>query len=281
MHRSDWMVWPKEAQRREERRAEVRLAEGLQRLDEAKHYQLNTLNREQRSLHRHLIAIKTGNWRRGLHAVGPRPPNHDLSLNPLAASYKNSLLPIIPSSGKEPDRPRPGKLQSSCSLQTRVQEFISSRENRGDNSTALLCLPELKLQPPNTLPPEREEKRERDTLRDRGRKGQMSLWETDRDRPKDSQKGKELMEMREKDRERVEGVTGTSLPSSPSPLPDSLAPDGQLRTVYVLPNFAQALAEARKARYIRHHGRPSCERELSIREIFSKNSKDTHNKHCL
>ncbi|KAL7888076.1 hypothetical protein AOLI_G00030500 [Acnodon oligacanthus] len=269
MHRADWMVWPKEAQRREERRAEARLADGLQRLDEAKHYQLNTLSREQRTLSRHLIAIKTGNRRRGLHAVGSRPINHDFS-HPVM-SFKKTLLPIIPPAGRESEKPRPVKPQSSSSLQARVQEFISSGETKADNSTAPLCLPELKLQPTNTLPPEREENRERETYRDRGREGQRSVWEPERDRPRDSHKGKELMVTQEKDKEKAEETDeATSLSSPPSPLLDSLAPDGRLRTVHVLPNFAQALAEARKARYIRHRGRPPCERELSIREIFSK-----------
>ncbi|XP_072552117.1 uncharacterized protein [Salminus brasiliensis] len=281
MHRTDWMEWPKEAQRREEKRAKARLAEGLQRLDEAKHYQLNSLSREQRTLHRHLIAIKTGNRWRGLHAVGSRPINHDFS-HP-AVSYKKTLLPIIPPTGRDQDRPRPTKPQSSYSLQARVQEFISSGENRVDNTTAPLCLPELKLLPTNTLPPaapEREDYRERETHRDRGREGQRSLWETAKDRPKDSQKGKELVAVREKDRDKPEETDDITSPSSPlSPLPESLAPDGRLRTVHVLPNFAQALAEARKARYIRHRGRAPHERELSIREIFARNSTDTHTKH--
>ncbi|KAI4892543.1 hypothetical protein NFI96_024712 [Prochilodus magdalenae] len=166
---------------------------------------------------------------------------------------------------------RPVKPQSSCSLQTRVQEFISSGENRSDNSTAPLCLPELKLHPANTLPPEREENRERGTYRDRRREGQRSVWETEIERPRDSQKGKEVTVATEKEKEKAEEADGaTPLSSPPSPLLESLAPDGRLRTIHVLPNFAQALAEARKARYIRHRGRPSCERELSIREIFSK-----------
>lgn len=62
MRRRDWLPWPGEAQRREEKRAEARLAEDLQRLDQAKHYHLNTLNREQRRLHRDLISVKTGVW---------------------------------------------------------------------------------------------------------------------------------------------------------------------------------------------------------------------------
>lgn len=61
-----------------------------------------------------------------------------------------------------------------------------------------------------------------------------------------------------------------------SPLFDTHAPDGQARMVHTLPNFVQALAEARKARYIRHRGLPLYERELSVREIFSSNSKDTN-----
>lgn len=60
MRRGDWLPWPGEAQKRDERRAEARLAEGLQRLDQAKHYHINTLTREQRKIHRDLISIKTG-----------------------------------------------------------------------------------------------------------------------------------------------------------------------------------------------------------------------------
>lgn len=63
MRRADWLVVPSEAQRREERRAEARLADGLQRLDEVKRYHLNTLTREQRAIHKHLISIKTGAYR--------------------------------------------------------------------------------------------------------------------------------------------------------------------------------------------------------------------------
>lgn len=62
MRRRDWLPWPGEAQRREEKRTEARLAEGLQRLDQAKHYHLKTLTREQRRLHKDLISIKTGVW---------------------------------------------------------------------------------------------------------------------------------------------------------------------------------------------------------------------------
>ncbi|XP_073789443.1 coiled-coil domain-containing protein 190 isoform X2 [Danio rerio] len=102
MRRGDWSSRPAEAQRREERRTEFRLAEGLQRLDQAKHYHLNTLTREQRRLSRDLASIKTGNsWKRGFHSLGLRASNHDAGRP--AAYYKRTLLPIIPLVGKEAD----------------------------------------------------------------------------------------------------------------------------------------------------------------------------------
>ncbi|XP_016385454.1 uncharacterized protein LOC107721802 [Sinocyclocheilus rhinocerous] len=276
MRRGDWLPWPGEAQRRDERRAEARLAEGLQRLDQAKHYHLNTLTREQHRLHRDLISIKTGNpWKRGLHSLGLRPSNHDVG-HP-AASYKKTLLPSIPMAGKETDSHR------SSSLQARVQEFISNGEKRAEHSSETLCLPDLKRQPVISLTTtsantEREESKERevDGEQDRERGSHMELGEVVKDREKDSQKEREwmLLREREKDNERGAEINGNRCPTSSVSFPsEMLAPDGHLRTVHTLPNFAQALAEARKARYIRHRGQPLCERELTIREIFARDSR--------
>ncbi|KAB5539728.1 hypothetical protein PHYPO_G00092510 [Pangasianodon hypophthalmus] len=284
MRRTDWLVWPSEAQRREERRAEARLAHGIQRLDEAKRYHLNTLTREQHALHRHLIALKTGNRWRGLNTVGSRPSNHDLS-HP-AVSYSKTRLPIIPPADRETNRHRSGKPQSICSLQARVQDFLSSGENRADNATVPVCLPDLKPQPPCMLPPatpERENKAgdregQNKKHRDRRREGQRSALETQGFRSKDSQRENDQIGARYT--EKGEEMNVTIPYSTPlSPLSDTHAPDGQLRMVHTLPDFVQALTEARKARYIRHRGQPLCERELSVREIFSSNSRDTHTTH--
>lgn len=273
------MPWPGEAQRRDERRAEARLAEGLQRLDQAKHYHLNTLNREQRGLHRDLISIKTGNpWKRGLHSLGLRPSNYDVG-HP-AASYKKTLLPIIPMAGKETDS---HSVSRSSTLQARVQEFISNGEKRAEHSSETLCLPDLKRQPIISLTStrantEREESKERemDGEQDRERGAHTEVGEVVKDREKDSQKEREwmLLREREKDNEREAEINGNRCSSSSVSFPsEMLAPDGHLRTVHTLPNFAHALAEAGKARYIRHRGQPLCERELTIREIFARNSR--------
>ncbi|XP_053470874.1 coiled-coil domain-containing protein 190 [Ictalurus furcatus] len=285
MRRTDWLVWPSEALKREERRAEARLAHGIQRLDEAKRYHLNTLTREQHGLHRHLIALNTGNRWRGLNSVGSRPSNHDLT-HP-AVSYSKTRLPIIPPADRETNRHRSGKPQSICSLQARVQDFLSSGENRADNATMPVCLPDLKPRPPSSmLPPANPERENKAGDRDgqnkkhraRGREGLRSALETRGFSSKDSQRENDQIVASYTEKE--EEMTVTIPYSTPlSPLSDTHASDGQLRMVHTLPNFVQALAEARKARYIRYRGHPLCERELSIREIFSSNSKDTNNTH--
>ncbi|TSN30178.1 hypothetical protein Baya_9407 [Bagarius yarrelli] len=283
MRRTDCLVWPNEAQRREERRAEARLAYGIQRLDEAKRYHLNTLTREQTALHRHLIALKTGNMIRGLHTAASQPSNHH---NNPVVSYNNTRLPTIPTTDKESNRQRSGKPKSIYSLQSRVQNFVSSGANKTDNTPKPVNLPDLKSQPQCMLPPAtpiRENKEENGDgqnkkHRFRQREGRKSAQKTHRFSSKEGQRENNqiVAGCTEKDEE-----TNVEMPfSTPlSSLSDTHAPDGQLRMVYTLPNFAQALAEARKARYIRHRGQPLCDRELSIREIFTSNSRDTHSTH--
>lgn len=269
MRRGDRLTWPGDAQRREERRTEVRLAQGLQRLDQAKLYHLNTLTREQHRLHRDLISMKTGNpWRRGLHSLGLRSSNHDV-IRP-AVSYKKTLLPIIPLAGREADSQRSMKPQpsSSSSLQARVQEFISS----GDT----LCLPDLKRLPVTSTTTKREESKEREISGEQemqnATEGHTEVGEVQRNKEKDI----EMEWMLLRDRDNAMGVEMNGCPSSAVTFPsEMLAPDGHLRAVHTLPNFTQALSEARKARYIRHRGQPLCERELTIREIFSRDPKDT------
>ncbi|KAM6963019.1 uncharacterized protein ccdc190 [Aplochiton taeniatus] len=157
----------KEAQRREERRADIRLQGGLQRLDEARSYHINTLTREQRKLQTDLLNMKTGNpWRRNSKPLWSQPFNPDPTLS---VPYRTTL-PKIPRTKREPERHSP--------------------------------------------------------------------------------------------------------PPSPS-LTAPLAPDGRPRTMHILPDFNQSLVEARKARYIRHRGRPPCEKELSIPEIFACSDTDS------
>ncbi|XP_041967902.1 coiled-coil domain-containing protein 190 [Alosa sapidissima] len=275
MHRGDSLAWPGEAQRREERRAEARLAKGIQRLDETKLYHINTLTREQRRLHRDLLNMRAGNiWRKGFTGLGSQPFNHDPA-HPMC--YNRTQLPTIPLSGKDTKRHRPLKPQSGYSLQARVQEFITNGDGRVDSSAAPLCLPDLKLQPGAAIPSnsttQGDDRDEGKTEREKGKDGQR-----EKERHRETKKEKEREKDKDKEVEMEKEIDTQTLPPADAPLVpfELLAPDGRLRTVHTLPNFGQALAEARKARYIRHRGKPPSERELTIREIFSRSPKPSH-----
>lgn len=131
--------------------------------------------------------------------------------------------------------------------------------------------------------PERENKQgDRDGQNQKcmakGREGRKSALETHGFSSKDSQRENDPTVGRYTEKEEEMNVT-ISCSTPLSPLSDTHTPDGQLRMVHTLPNFVQALAEASKARYIRHRGQPLCDRELSITEIFSSNSRDAHTTH--
>lgn len=141
-----------------------------------------------------------------------------------------------------------------------------------------VCLPDLKPQPPSSLCPATPERKNINGDRDgqnkkrraAGRDTQRSALETHGFSSKDIQRENDQTEEIEK--------TNVAIPCSTplSPVSDTHMLDGQLRMVHTLPKFAQALAEARKARYIRHRGQPLCETELSITEIFSSNFADKY-----
>ncbi|XP_012990410.2 coiled-coil domain-containing protein 190 isoform X1 [Esox lucius] len=268
-----------EALRREERRAQARLQGGLQRLELATSYHLNTLTTEQLRLHRDLFNIRSGNsWKRSLHPLVVRKLNPDPS-HP--SMHYRTTLPTIPRTIKEPQKQRSvkslyGVLSGPAALQARVHDFLGSSDSAdtqihgAGSSMAPLCLPDLKLQPAAAL-----------TIT--GLEGRGESQDV---------RGRETRSMRLKDREEENGspdgdreccpdLPPPSSAPSPCPLPpaasDSLALAGQPRTLHLLPDFGQSLAEARKARYIRYRGRPPCERELSITEIFARgNTSSTH-----
>jgi hypothetical protein len=62
------------------------------------------------------------------------------------------------------------------------------------------------------------------------------------------------------------------IPESSSFDPEKYNPDGSLRTMHRIPSFSDAYAEAGKARYIRHKELVEREKELSIKQIFDKNT---------
>ncbi|KAL4634969.1 coiled-coil domain-containing protein 190-like [Arapaima gigas] len=247
MHRTKRAAWPGDVQRHGEKRVEARLARGLRQLEEACHYHIRTLTREQCRLTRDLGTIKTGDlWRKNMQNLQSQPWVHNPSHQIL--SYRKTVLPIIPQSSREPNKHRAQKpvLENvgwpSTGLQTRVRDFIDGRESKVESSVLPVCLPDLKGQ--------------------------------NVDMPVTTEFGKKCLDdSRTAVNSRKQAGEETHVCSTP-PGVHQLAPDGKVRTIHTLPSFAQALTEARKARYLRLRGRPLCEQELSVREIFSRTPTD-------
>ncbi|XP_048833381.1 coiled-coil domain-containing protein 190 [Brienomyrus brachyistius] len=249
MRRGEKAAWRSDAQGREERRAEARLAQGLRRLDEACLYHLSTLTREQRRLCRDLGALRTGNsWKRSFSDLQPRPWGCDL--NQPVLSYKRTVLPRIPCATRldkhcSREQKPTGTAGSSSGLQARIRDFVTGGEPQWESSMVPVSLPDLRGKTGSGLDTDDPNKTRRQS-----------------ERNVDTDAGTS-----------TEGDVAQS-PSTP-PLARPLAPDGRLRTVHTFPSFPQALAEARKARYLRHRGQPLSERELSVGEIFGRTPYDS------
>nr|XP_023650495.1 coiled-coil domain-containing protein 190 [Paramormyrops kingsleyae]XP_023650496.1 coiled-coil domain-containing protein 190 [Paramormyrops kingsleyae]XP_023650497.1 coiled-coil domain-containing protein 190 [Paramormyrops kingsleyae] len=249
MRRGEKAAWQSDAQGREERRVEARLAQGQRRLDEACLYHLNVLTREQRRLCRDLGALHTGNsWKRSVSGLQPRPWGRDLDQPVL--SYKRTVLPRIPCATRldkhwSQEQKPTGTAGISSGLQARIRDFVAGGEPQGQSSAVPVSLPDLRGRTGGGLdandPSKKRMQSERNVDTDAG------TW--------------------------TEGDV-TRSPSTP-PLARPLALDGRLRTVRTFPSFPQALAEARQARYLRHRGQPLSERELSVGEIFGRTPYDS------
>ena len=59
--------------------------------------------------------------------------------------------------------------------------------------------------------------------------------------------------------------------------PSRYNPDGSLRTMYRKQDFKKSIAEAKRARYIRHKEKQWFEKELTVQQIFERGIIDEEN----
>ncbi|RXM99264.1 Coiled-coil domain-containing protein C1orf110-like [Acipenser ruthenus] len=234
-----------EAEDRDAKRVEARLLSRLHRLDGVRLYHVNTMAREQRRIQRDLSGMRQGSSCRSSGAIcsdyerAHRPPG----------APKRAFLPTIPSGAtSKPDGLGSQKLMPlrgggqaipaglSHTLQARINKFIGVGGGKGGSEPVSVAM------------------------------AGEGWWS------EDSDGGVKCSP----DPRRSVSLPPVSPLLDPSRLNlDALAPDGSLRTLYTLPSFSEALAEAGKARYIRHRGIPDSERELSIQDIFSRAPEET------
>ncbi|XP_067388622.1 coiled-coil domain-containing protein 190 [Emydura macquarii macquarii] len=276
MHRSKTSVaegdsarrW--ELERRDVKRAEVRLSHGLQDLEEARHYHMNSMIREQKQIQKELLRLQQGNSRKKAHeTVG------DISQE----AGKRAALPTLPpSSGQQHSDSRAERLRAlkstlpkmevptqaaQSTLQYQTCDIIDGAWQKSSGrpgSTATrtqantrsfitdMSLPDLRHSIAKRLsisasPAEQEETN--------------SPGELDKD-PKEEAEVSDAMP-------KPPRYTGRRMPSL---VHEKLSFDTDAHTLNSRSGFLELYAEARKARYIRHNGIPASERELSLREIF-------------
>ncbi|XP_050819319.1 coiled-coil domain-containing protein 190 isoform X1 [Gopherus flavomarginatus] len=285
-----------ELERQYVKQAEARLSHGLQDLEEARLYQMNSMIREQRQIQKELQRLQQGNSRKkALATLG------DLSQE----VGKRPVLPMLPTLSGQQHRKR------------------QAEQLRAPSTT----LPKMEGLTQTAQSPLQHQKSDRDILDDEGQEScgrhgststrtqakaassitDISLSDLRHSIAKRLSTSANPAEQEETNSQGELGTGPTVLPceqteasdvdgSDTMPKPtscterrkpslgheklssdtDPYVPDrSHLRPMHSRPGFLELYAEARKARYIRHKGIPASEKELSLQEIFGhENSSD-------
>ncbi|XP_072130843.1 coiled-coil domain-containing protein 190 [Mobula birostris] len=251
-----------ETERRESKRAETRLRNGLHDLEEARFYCINRMMKEQQRVQRDLITIKNGySKKKAVSCFGKLCPDTNTAVKESPDfSNKVSLVKppakdrsfILASERIRAQNYSPAKAARivippsvSHALQTQINEFLSGFSGEQEKSDKHAAAEEVQaLTPPKLNAEVRTESASPSTLKRPVTKPAISVT--------DSERGNQAAQE-----------------SSPDGS-EFYAPDGLPRTMYTMPSFLEAFVEARKARYIRHRNKPDSEKELPISDIFRK-----------
>ncbi|KAH1166247.1 coiled-coil domain-containing protein 190 isoform X1 [Mauremys mutica] len=285
-----------ELERQDVKRAEARLSHGLQDLEEARLYQMNSMIKEQRQIQKELQRLQQGNSRKKAHAT----------LGDLSQEVgKRPVLPRLPTlSGQQHSKRRAERLRAPRSTlpkmegptqaaQSPLQHQICDRvilddegqESCGRHGSTSTCtqakaassitdisLSDLRHSIARRLstsanPAEQEETNSQGVL-GTGR----TVLPCEQAEASDVDGSVTMPKPTSCTERRKPSLGHEKLNSDTDPyVPDRSHP----RPMHSRPGFLELYAEARKARYIRHKGIPASEKELSLQEIFGhENSLD-------
>ncbi|XP_053325280.1 coiled-coil domain-containing protein 190-like [Spea bombifrons] len=267
-----------ETERRDARRAAVRLNHGLNEIEEAQLYHVNNMTKEQKRLQMDLVKMKQATAKNKTTKCVPPgksplyPPNSGgrgkLSRHDKNESKNTVSTPegIVVASG------------SSMTLQMRINDFMDG-VSRKDN---LQSSPSV--QGPTAEPPESDinvtdvENAMAKRLSISGSINEVQNSSEFNDKTKG-------LTIKSSTQETIPKSAYFNAPPSKSRRgslfkekyifdEETFAPDGGLRTLHTMPDLMVSLKEAKKARYIRHRHKLDSEKELSVHEVFQKD----HNK---
>ncbi|XP_075689596.1 coiled-coil domain-containing protein 190 isoform X2 [Rhinoderma darwinii] len=245
-----------ESERRGAKRAEVRLNNGIQEIEEAQHYHMNSMTKEQKRLQKDLVRIKqatvkkTSNVKSNHNTEIPQAQGTDIG-----KSVRSQVVaPPVIASG------------SSMTLQMRINDFMDGvkkgkAENLQKNET------ELSLSGTNITDTKSSPARRlsicsvaEDTMPKSDLPGKSTgILSNTTDKTPGSANPQFLRQRR-----------GSLFKDKPAFDEEVYAPDGGLRTLHTMPDLMDSLEEAKNARYIRHRVKPESEKELSVGDIFQK-----------
>ncbi|XP_043556104.1 coiled-coil domain-containing protein 190 [Chiloscyllium plagiosum] len=299
---------------RASKRAEARLQNGLNNLEEARFYCIDRMIKEQRQIQRDLIRIKNGYSKKTLGNLRMLHPDNSTSTRG-KSGLSNLILPSIPGVKNhavilETERIRtqscyPAKAgrigmppSASLALQTQINDFLnglSSKQEKSDGhsgaeqtqpvtpsgklktETSINSIKLSSLKHPNA---KHVSVLEKPAVLDEasGRENQRAHGQTEQEASNVESDSSDQAQGQIRSRESTSSPQLSACDGNPGYDSEFYAPDGLPRTMHTMPSFLEAFAEAKKARYIRHRVKTEDERELSISEIFAKRKVlDRHN----
>uniref|UniRef100_A0A8C4VUP9 Uncharacterized protein n=1 Tax=Gopherus evgoodei TaxID=1825980 RepID=A0A8C4VUP9_9SAUR len=238
-----------ELERQFVKQAEARLSHGLQDLEEARLYQMNSMIREQRQIQKELQRLQQGE------TPFPSPSNRAPSPAPVMK--------------------KPSKIRHAVRRDPAQQQAQQSKQwGKSPSST----LPKMEGLTQTAQSPLQHQKSDRDILDDEGQEscGRHGSTSTrTQAKAASSITDVSLSDLRHSIAKRLSTTPSLGHEKLSSDT-DPYVPDrSHLRPMHSRPGFLELYAEARKARYIRHKGIPASEKELSLQEIFGhENSSD-------
>ncbi|XP_040264705.1 coiled-coil domain-containing protein 190 [Bufo bufo] len=241
-----------EAERRGAKRAEARLSNGIQEIEEAQHYHMNNMVKEQKRLQKDLIKIKQAAVKKNSNVKNNRtdiPQTTNSGKSQLAASPDGPVM----------------ALGSSMTLQMRINDFMDGVK-KGQSENLQRKGSELSLSGTNIIDIKTSLSRRlsissvtEDTVFQNDLSGKSFGLLSNTNEKSASANPQYLRQRR-----------GSLFKDKAAFDEEIYAPDGGLRTLHTMPDFMDSLEEAKNARYIRHRVKPESEKELGVGEIFEK-----------
>ncbi|XP_069087607.1 coiled-coil domain-containing protein 190 [Pleurodeles waltl] len=291
MHRTNTQVQDPDKQweigRRDDRRADVRLSHGLQDIEEARQYHINSMAWEKKRVQQDLLRIKQATATKKGFAADP------LSVRQKGAWHGRQTNALVKNSAASSDveEERAGsfitnesvtRLSTPPTLQSRINDFISMTSTNKfktpsvnpssalseDSSTEDSDVVDVKQLMANRMNISAKAASAAEASKDKAHKD-ASLTVSTR-----SSTDETIMVSTDSKTSNQPSSTTPRRPSIPADVltfdEEIYAPDGYLRTMHTMPDFEQSIEQAKKARYVRHRVNPEWNKELSVDEIFER-----------